>query len=240
MVPSLKRHSSAILIQEGGTNALVDFGYGALHQLLRLGLTHHDIDRIFFTHNHPDHMYDLVPFLFACRYPPEPRTQDLEIVAGPGFGAYFDGLRSAYQGWLDSDSFALTVTEQDEATEAYGPLTVTTRQVMHLPLSRGFRMTAADQKTVAISGDSDTCESLIELGQDADLLILNCAMPDLLKFDGHLSPTPAAKIAAEAGCKTLCLTHFYPPCDLDDFRKVVARYYSGKLVMAEDLMAFEL
>ncbi len=91
-VPSLERNSSGILVQNGETNSLIDFGYGALHQLLRLGVTCQDIDRIYFTHNHPDHMYDLVPLLFAVRYPLAPRDKKLEIVAGPGFKEFFDGL----------------------------------------------------------------------------------------------------------------------------------------------------
>ncbi len=240
MVPSLQRHSSALLIEDSGTRSLVDFGYGALHQLLRLGIDYHGIDRIFFTHIHPDHMYDLVPFLFACRYPDNPRKKNLQIVAGPGFTAYFDGLRQAYQGWLDSDHFSVDVVEQDESTRDYGGLTVSTRKVKHLPISRAFRFTDRSGKVLTISGDSDHCESLIELGRDADLLVLNCAMPDEKKFDGHLSPTPAAQIAAAARCKKLCLTHFYPPCDLAQFSEVVRKQYSGELVLAEDLMEIQI
>ena len=84
-VPSLQRNSAGVLIQENEINTLVDFGYGNLRQLLNLGITYHDIDRIFFTHNHPDHMCDLIPFLFGSRYQLDARKKDLEIVAGPGF-----------------------------------------------------------------------------------------------------------------------------------------------------------
>ena len=69
-VPSLERNSSGVLVQEEGINTLVDFGYGTLKQLLHLGITYHEIDRIFFTHNHPDHMCDLIPFMFGARYFP--------------------------------------------------------------------------------------------------------------------------------------------------------------------------
>ncbi len=240
MVPSLKRHSSALLIEDGNARSLVDFGYGALHQLLRLGITYHDIDRIYFTHIHPDHMYDLVAFLFACRYPEDPRKKDLDIVAGPGFKDYFDGLRKAYQGWLDSKHFSIQVHEQDEASRSYGGLEVTTRKVKHLPISRGYRFTSGGGKILAIAGDSDTCESLVELGKDADLLVLNCVMPDEKKFDGHLSPTPAAQIARASGCRKLCLTHFYPPCDLAQFEAVVRKEYTGELILAEDLMQIQV
>ena len=239
-VPSLDRNSAGILIENGSTNSLVDCGYGTLLQLLRLGIDYHGIDRIYFTHIHPDHMYDLVALLFAVRYPLDPREKTLEIVAGPGFREFFDGLMTAYRSWLLPTTYEIKIIEQDEETREYDGLTVTTRKVKHMPLSRGYRIVDEKGKVAAISGDTDTCDEMVELGKNADLMILECATPDEFKVEGHLSPTPAAKLARKANCKKLCLTHFYPPCDLAAFRKIVSREYQGELVFAEDLMAFEL
>jgi len=239
-VPSLKRNSSGILIQNGETNSLIDCGYGTLHQLLRLGVTCRDINRIYFTHNHPDHMCDLIPLLFAVRYPMAPRKNKLEIVAGPGFKEFFDGLLKAYKGWLTPKTYEIEIIEQDEETREYDELSITTRKVNHLPISRGYRIIDERGRIAAFSGDTDTCDGMIELGRDADLLVLECATPDALKIDGHLSPMPAAKLAQKAQCKKLCLTHFYPPCDLLEFRKIVAQEYTGELFFAEDLMEFQL
>lgn len=239
-VPSLTRNSSGILLENDGIRSLIDCGYGTLHQLLRLGVTYKDLDRIYFTHIHPDHMCDLVPLLFAARHPPDPREKPLEIVAGPGFMKFFKELLKTYRGWLTPKVYEIKIIEQDEATEEYDGLSVTTRKVKHTPISRGYRMTDATGKTAAFSGDTDTCDGMIELGREADLMVLECAMPDELKMDGHLSPTPAAKIAQTANCKKLCLTHFYPPCDLPEFREIVSREYTGELFFAEDLMEFVL
>jgi len=239
-VPSLKRNSSGVLVQNEGTNSLVDCGYGTLHQLLRLGLTYKDIDRIYFTHIHPDHMVDLIPLLFAVRYPLDPRKKTLELIGGPGFEEFFDGLLKAYRGWLTPKTYDIKISEQDEETRAYDGLRVTTRKVKHLPISRGYRLTNESGKTAAFSGDTDTCDGMIELGRNADLLVLECSLPDDMKMDGHLSPTPAAKLAQKANCKKLCLTHFYPPCDLNEFRNIVSGEYAGELFFAEDLMEFVL
>ncbi len=239
-VPSLERNSSGILIQNQGTNSLIDCGYGTLHQLLRLKITYLDIDRIYFTHNHPDHIYDLVPLLFAGRYPGAPREKVLEIVAGPGFRDFFDGLLKAYQGWLTPRTYAINVIEQDEEIREYDGLNVTTKKVNHLPISRGYRIIDQKGRVAAFSGDTDSCEAMVELGKNADLMVLECAMPDEQKIEGHLSPTPAARLAQKAQCKKLCLTHFYPPCDLAGFRDIVEREYTGELFFAEDLMEFQL
>lgn len=239
-VPSNERHSSGVLIENGGVRSMVDFGYGTLHHLLKLNLTYHDIDRIYFTHNHPDHMCDLVPFLFATRYEADPRTNDLEIVGAPGFAEFFDTLMQAYKRWLVPTTYELRIVEQDEETREYDGLSVTSKKVKHIALSRGYRFKNAKGKTLAVSGDTDYCEGMIELGREVDLMILECAVPDSMKVPGHLTPTECGKLAREAACRKLCLTHFYPVCDLDDLRTACAKEYDGELILAEDLMAFEL
>lgn len=236
--PSLERNSAGVLIQSKGINSVVDFGYGNVRQLLRLGLTYHDVDRIFFTHNHPDHMCDLIYFLFSTRYPPEARVKDLEIVAAPGFRTFFDGLMKAFGTWLVPDTYNIEIIEQDEETRDYDGLMVTSRRVNHIELSRGYRFEDESAHTVAISGDTDYCEGIVELGREVDVLILECSTPDDTKVKGHLAPTLAGRIANEAGCKTLCLTHFYPPMENFDPAAIIDAQFKGNLVLAEDLMEF--
>ena len=128
MVPSSERNSSGVLVENKGIRFMVDFGYGTMHNLLQLDLTYHDIDRIYFTHNHPDHMCDLVPFLFASRYQGDPRKKDLEIVAGPGFKEYFDILMQAYKRWLIPSTYKVKIFEQDEETKYFDGLAVTSKK----------------------------------------------------------------------------------------------------------------
>lgn len=239
-VPSLKRNSAAVLLQYDAVNCLVDFGYGTVHQLLRLGLTYHDIHRVFFTHNHPDHLCDLIPFLFATKYHEDPRTRNLGIVGAPGFKKFYEGLTDQFQHWLTPDRYRVELVEQDEETLTYDGLSVTTRKVKHMELSRGYRFTSPGGQTVAVSGDTDYCEEMIELGKNTDLMVLECSFPDSMKMAGHLTPLEAGWLARKAECKKLCLTHFYPPCDLEEVRKVCAQEYDGKIYLAEDLMTFEL
>ena len=239
-VPSLERNSSGVLIQEEGYNALVDFGYGTLKQLLHLGITYHDIDRVFFTHNHPDHICDLVPFLFGTRYHLSARKKALEIVAGPGFQQFFDKLMSAYKQWLVPSEYQIQITEIDEGSKKFGCHQVSFKKVQHIEMSRGYRFENRVGKSVALSGDTDYCQGMIELGRGADLMILECAMPEENKITGHLVPSLAGKLAKEADCKMLCLTHFYPPCDLDVMRETVSAVYDGELALARDGMQFQL
>ena len=239
-VPSLERNSSGVLVQEEGITTLVDFGYGTLKQLLHLGITYHEIDRIFFTHNHPDHMCDLIPFMFGARYFPSAREKDLEIVAGPGFQKFFDKLMSAFGHWLLPTKYNFHITEIDEGSKNFGSHQVTFKKVRHIEMSRGYRFVNSTGKSLVLSGDTDYCQEMIELGRGADLMILECAMPDGEKIPGHLVPSLAGKLAEEARCKTLCLTHFYPPCDLHAMHETVSALFKGELFLAHDLLEFEL
>jgi ribonuclease BN (tRNA processing enzyme) len=58
--------------------------------------------------------------------------------------------------------------------------------------------------------------------------------------EGHLTPTLAGRVAREAECKRLVLTHFYPPCDELDITRIVEKEYSGEIILAEDLMKIEV
>ena len=239
-VPHRQRNSAGYLLEESDRRYLIDFGYGNVHQLLQLGITYHDIDRIFFTHAHPDHMCDLIPFLFACKYPLDPRTRNLPIVAGPGFTEYFDRMMEAFNHWLTPDSYQILITELDEETCELDGLKVTSGKVQHIEMSRGYRFTNAEGKTVAFSGDTDYCAGIVALGQEVDLLILECSTPDDMKVEKHLTPRLCGRIAREADCQTLLLSHFYPPCEMSSVLEACQQEFAGKIILAEDLTVVDL
>jgi ribonuclease BN (tRNA processing enzyme) len=239
-VPNLQRNSAGYLLEENGQRFLIDFGYGNIHQLLRLGITYHDIDRIFFTHPHPDHMCDLIPFLFASKYPLDPRTRDLPIIAGPGFAGYFERMMQAFNHWLSPDSYKVQIIELDKEKREFDGLEVTAGKVQHIEMSRGFRFTNVEGKMVTFSGDTDYCDEIVELGRRADLLILECSTPDDMKVEKHLTPELCGRIAREAGCKTLLLSHFYPPCEMSSVLASCQREFSGKIILADDLTTVDL
>ena len=67
-VPSLRRGSPSLALKAAGRLLVLDLGAGALRSLLRLGPNFSAIDVLALTHLHPDHVGDLIPFLFATRY----------------------------------------------------------------------------------------------------------------------------------------------------------------------------
>jgi len=243
-VPSLKRSSCSVLVQIEDNNLLFDSGAGTMRGLLRAGLTINDISYIFFSHLHPDHTGEFVPWLFATKYPETYRRREpFMIIAARGFALFYENLKVAYSHWIELEPGLLTVAELDNQGRDHldcGAFDVDSLPMSHTEHSLAYRITATDGTSVVYSGDTDTCDNLVTLAKDADVLICESALPDELKVIGHLTPCLAGEIATRAHVKKLVLTHFYPECDAVDISGQCRKTYKGPLVLAEDLMEIEL
>ena len=243
-VPSLERSSCSVMMEVSNTGLLFDSGPGTIHRLLRANTTIFDVDYIFYSHFHPDHTAELVPFLFATKYPDKGQRQTvLTIVAGVGFEDFFAGLKTVYGQWIELDPGLVEIIQMNNRSADLLRLkdfTVQSAPVEHNPESIAYRVTGPGEHSVVYSGDTDTSENLIALSKDADLLICESALPDDYRMKGHLTPSLAGDIATRAGVKKLVLTHFYPECDQADIEQECRKTYDGPLVLAEDLMEIEI
>ena len=238
-IPVTTRGYAGISLHVAGEHLLFDAGPGTLKQLLAAGVTYLDLDRVFLTHFHPDHCLDLVSILFAMRIPQPARKKPLTVYGPRGLKALYRQLNATFHGWIEPRTYRLTLRELGETTLRLDGYTVTTRRMNHSALALGYRLEAGG-KRVAYSGDTDVCHEIVELGRDADLLILECSMTDERKMPGHLTPTACGQIATQARCRHLVLTHFYPVFQGYDIRRRVRRAFRGRLTLTKDLQRFEL
>jgi len=203
--------------------------------MLQWGLNFNEIDLLALSHRHPDHVGDLVPFLFATRYAlGYTRQEPLWLLAARGFAEFLGRLREAFGPWVEPPEGLMNLKElsPDGPDEMrWEGLTVKSAPTNHIDGSLGFRVEAGSRSLV-YSGDTDESDSLIALSQGADLLVLEAANP--VKVPGHLTPAEAGHLAARAGVRRLLLTHFYPPCDEVDVVALAAAEFSGEIIRAED------
>jgi ribonuclease BN (tRNA processing enzyme) len=243
-VPSLERSSCAVLVTVGAATILLDSGAGTMRRLLEAGKTIFDLSHIIYSHFHPDHTGELVPMLFASKYPDSRRRQThLSICAGEGLAEFMNGLKRVYGRWIELEPGVLDIIEVDvngPDSLRFKDFTVKTMPVKHNPESIAIRISSTNGSSVVYSGDTDVCESLVSLARNADLLICESAVPDDQKVDGHLTPSLAGDIASRAGVGQLVLTHFYPECEQADIIQECRKTFSGPLLLAYDLMKLEL
>lgn len=237
--PSLRRNAPGLIIRRENQNLLFDTGPGIIRRLLEIGITYHDLDYIFYTHFHTDHTLDLASLLFAAKYALSLRTKKLNIIGPQGLERFYSSLLNLYGDVIRPEAYEVRLEEVGEqAIEAAG-CEIRAMPMEHAPESLGYRVEAGG-KAVAYSGDTDVCENIVKLGQNADILILDCSFPDEMKVKGHLIPREAAQIAKNCNCKKLVLSHLYPVCQEDKMAEQAAKGFTGGIAVASDLMTFSV
>ncbi|MFC1698561.1 MBL fold metallo-hydrolase [Candidatus Omnitrophota bacterium] len=239
-VPSLRRGAPGLLVKAGHDYLLFDTGPGTIKKLLEIGLTYHDITRIFYTHFHTDHTLDLAAILFAAKYGLSLRKQELQVIGPQGLGHFYKGLLGLYGQVIIPEAYQLKLQEIGPGDELnFDAYNILTRKMQHCPESLAYRL-EANGKSMVYSGDTADCEEIVELGQNADILILECSFPNRIKVAGHLIPEQAATIARKCNCKKLVLTHLYPVCEQAQILEQAKKEFSGEIVVASDLMSIKL
>ena len=239
-VPSLRRNPPCISIKFPNKTAIFDSGSGSLKSLFQNKIDYLDLDYIFYTHLHLDHVSELSAILFASKIPPTIRKKPLAIYGPSGLNDYYKKIRELYNYTLHSDEYPLDISEienKEIKIEGHG---ISTRTLKHHDGGMGYRIVSPQGKVVVYSGDTDYCDEVIELSKDADLLILECSFPDQMAMKGHLSPTTAGRIAQRAKAKKLVFVHMYPICDKYDLVAPCKKEYNGELIVGEDLMKFNI
>lgn len=240
-IPHPQRASPGLVIRFNKTTLLIDPSSGSLHRAERHGTEVKDIDYVLFSHFHPDHTGDLGPFLFALRNSEYFGSKKLTLMGPPGLRELHRGLLDFYGTYIHLESERLTLREMWDDELEFPEWSVRSLPVPHTENSVGYRFTDAQGKVFAYSGDTDYSAALIELAQDADVALIEAAQPSGLKMDGHLTPELAGKIAREAGCKRLIITHLYPVCDdYDLLAEIRTSKYEGPAEIASDGMRMSL
>ncbi len=240
-VPTAERGPSGAVLAFPPHLLFFDGGSGSLHQMARIGLDFRRIDFFCLSHFHPDHVADLVPFLFATNYTPDfIRTLPLNLIGPPGLRKFYDQLCEIYGHWIEAQTYPLKILETEEGATSFPDLELEVLPVAHSTTSSiGFRVNAEGQ-VVTYSGDTDYCKNIVKLGRNSDLLILECSFPEERRKKGHLTPLLAGKIAREASCKRLLLTHFYPLFQGHDILKECRKEFPGEIILAQDGMRIPL
>jgi len=238
-VPSLIRCSAGYLLRTPGFAALVDCGNGVLRQLLRTEQPYAELDAVFVTHTHADHVAALVPLLHALNLLPPPRVQPLHLFGPPGFVGFVEDRVLPVSS--SPISYEVRAVEAGQSTH-FRDATVTTAPTVHTQstASVAYRF-EINGRSIVLSGDADADSDLVRLALDANLLILDCSFPNALKTPGHLCAGECGRLAHEARVRTVVLSHLYPTSLPDSVRVEECReHFAGEIILAEDLLRLRL
>jgi ribonuclease BN (tRNA processing enzyme) len=233
---SKKRVSPANHLKIADKSILVDCGCGTLIRLDQAGIPFKDIDVIFISHFHIDHISDLYSILWALKYPHLNRKKDLLIVGPIGFERFYNTYVKPIVFPKPFDLFNVNITEiKDKIT--FKDFNVEVNSTPHTAESIAYKF-SANEKTLVIAGDMDYDGDLITFSKKADLLILECSFDNSMKVEGHLIPKECGEIAVKADVKQLIITHFYPIHKEVRLKETQAIFQNT--IMAEDLLTIDL
>lgn len=268
--PVMRRFGPGVLVQAGGKNLLIDAGRGVTQRLMQSGLRLGQVDALFLTHLHSDHVVG-IPDLwltgwleasYALRKGPF-------VVYGPqGTLNLMDGLNVAYA-WdikariadqnLPLSAIQSTVTEiREGVVYDEAGVKVTAFEVDHgefLTPAFGYRVDYAG-RSVTVSGDTRFSENLIRHANGTDLLIhqVAAANEELLKLPAfkvilahHTQPEEAGTVFTRVKPRLAVYYHFVllgtpkiPAVTEKEVFEMTRKTYAGPLLIGEDLMAFRL
>ena len=242
VVPRLERRQSCVVVEAAGETLLFDLGSGAVRGMLQAGLDPFAVDRIFFTHFHPDHTVDVVPLLFSINYgAEEERSRPLYLTGPEPFQAFWDSVTRVWGEFMLGD-YPTRVSELPH--ECLSPLDLpgchlSWAPAEHRPESIAYRLDS-EEGSFVYTGDTEYSKSLVDLARGAQTMLIECSFPDESPVPGHLTPSGVAEIASQAGVRRLVLTHVYPAADELDLRAEVGRGFGGEVVVAHDGLRFGL
>ena len=260
------RSNSSTLLLINDVPYVVDCGYGTSRQLLSAGIALNKLRYIFITHHHSDHNLEYGALFYNAWITGLPVHVDAFGPSGlrkmtQDFFSYmkFDiDTRNVNEG-RDDPRKLIVVHELNKpgAVLHNDEVKVTSCLVRHPPIKQAYayRFDARD-RSVVISGDTAYAPELAEFAKGADVLVhevmylpgieaLIKRLPRAKRLREHLMaahtlPEDVGKIAAQAGVKTLVLTHFVPGDDPsitdEQWSEGARKYFKGRIVVGKDLM----
>ena len=254
---------------------MFDVGDGIVRRAENMGLPLNKIDGIFITHWHSDHFMDLASMVSRSWL--LGRNNELHLYGPDGT----DSINQSIKGYLHLENkhrvdhhghetmdiskvHAIphefkNVQNSKEIVYQQDGITITAFDVDHEPIEPavGYAIEYKGKKVV-ISGDTKKNELVLEMAQDADLLLHEIILNSMLRQmstklgelgmarnqkiitdiqEYHTPPAEVAEIAAKANVKKLILHHYAPA---PDFRVIKNLYkkeltgYDGPIVFSND------
>ena len=220
-----EKAAASVLIELNGMRLIYDFGRGIATRTTEVDLKQDDVEHIFISHFHPDHLSDLDPYLQAASWSQiDVRNKDINIYGPPGTKSFLKKMFAVFEWGKIGRDFAINIHDIKG-----GELSIMGQHlgVVDLHHSHGLRF-----GQYAIAGDADVNDDLIALLKGTKIAIFD---------SGHITDKEIVDIAVQTQAQTLVCSHQYRSLNEERLNiDAKTKGFKGQLVVAHDLMEFML
>lgn len=242
-LPHARRTSSAHWLETTAGNILLDISADAPHRMAQEQLDWSNLDAIWLSHFHLDHMGGLAPFLFATRNAPQTqrRRTPLKVYGPQGFVQLLAGVNDSNDYRLLAQPFPVKLIEVEANSkfEILPGIGATTISTPHTTESLGLRLKDQDGRVLVYTSDTGYSDGLAEFARDATLLLMECSFYCNKPVEKHLELQDAMRIARDSRAARVVLTHLYLEWDGIDLAAEARKLWGGETIEAFDGLRLE-
>ncbi len=243
-VPHPDRASPAHWLETSAGSVLLDISADTAHRMAQERLDWPNLDAIWVSHFHLDHLGGLPTFLFASKWAPQTqsRTKRLRVFGPAGLKRIMQKINESNNYPLFEQPFPFEIVEvaPAEAFEILPGLTAHTFKTPHTGESLALRLNGEDSKSFVYTSDTGFSENLATFAEQVDLLLMECSFRRNKPVEIHLELEDAMKLAEMCKPRKVVLAHLYPEWDGIDLEAEARRLWSGETIAAFDGLKIEI
>jgi ribonuclease BN (tRNA processing enzyme) len=242
-IPHARRASSGYWLETDSGLALLDISADVPHRLAQEELDWPNLDAIWISHFHLDHLGGLPPFLFGTRNAPQmqKRTRPLRIYGPVGFVNILQAVDESNDYRLLQQPFSVELKEVEPGNEfeLLPGISSVAFSTPHTRESLAIRLKDKRGSVLVYTSDTGFSDELAEFAAGADLLLTECSFPRNKPVETHLELADAIQIAKKSQPKMLVLSHLYFEWDGIDLAAEAHKLWPGETIAAFDGLRLE-
>jgi ribonuclease BN (tRNA processing enzyme) len=243
-VPHPRRSASAHWVEAAGRTLMLDMSGPAVHRMAEEGCEWWNLDAVWVSHFHLDHVGGVAPFLFGTKYAPQTqgRTKPLTVYGPRGTRKLLQRFDDAGDYKLFEQPFPLEVREVSPRTEfeVFEGLRAETFSTPHTSESLAVRLTDAAGTSLVYTSDTGFTEALAGFARATNLFLMECSFFRSKPVRTHLELEEAMRLARQSGARRVMLAHLYPEWDGVDIEAEAKRLWDGETIEARDGLRVEV